>query len=333
MALTRGERFDSIRKVAASLVENDLPQIELALDTFGAPDVNRWEYDGDNEYVFARLRSADDDVIVELKSYFDGQGASVAVPESSGPWRDDHVRLFLTHTHPNKVLAKEVRDRLLLYGIDTFVAHEMIEVSKEWQEEIELALATCDALAALVTKDLINSPYCDQEIGFAMGRRIVVIPVRQEADPHGFFAKYHGAPGGQGLYADWTIANGIFDALVNNSKTKEKMGPAIAHRYCTSRSFDRARENTQLLIDMPREMWTDQMVEEVEAAGPENSQLDQGVWIPTQQRIPDFVSEHLDGLLDRKSDQPAVESSGLEVSAASEDDIPFSAAGDDDIPF
>jgi hypothetical protein len=57
------------------------------------------------------------------------------------------------------------------------------------------------------------------------------------------------------------------------------------------------------------------------------------VWIPTQQRIPDFVSEHLDGLLDRKPDQPAVESSGFEVSAASEDDIPFSAAGDDDIPF
>lgn len=323
MALTPGERFDSITKITAALVENDFPQIELALDTFGAPDVNRWEYEGDKEYVFARLRSADDDVIVELKSYFDGQGASVAMPESDGPWCDGHIRLFLTHTHPNKVLAKEVRDWLLLYGIDAFVAHEMIEVSKEWQEEIELALATCDALAALVTKDLINSPYCDQEIGFAMGRRIVVIPVRQEADPHGFFAKYHGAAGGQGSYAHWTIADGIFDALIRNPKTKDNMGPAIARRYCTSRSFDRARENTQLLIDMPKEMWTDQMVDEVETAGGENSQLDQGVWTPTQQRIPDFVSEHLAGLLDRRPASPAVESSGFEISAAGDDEIPF----------
>jgi hypothetical protein len=323
MALNRGERLDSIKKVAAALVENDRPQIELALDTFGAPDVNGWEYDGDNEYVFARLRSADDDVIVELKSYFDGQGASVAVPESDGPWCGDHVRLFLTHTHPNKVLVKEVRDRLLLYGIDTFVAHEMIEVSKEWQEEIELALATCDALAALVTKDLINSPYCDQEIGFAMGRRIVVIPIRQEADPHGFFAKYHGAPGDRGPYAHWTIADGVFDALVRNPKTKDKMGPAIARRYCTSQSFDRARKNAKFLIDMPKEMWTDQMVGEVEAAGPENSQLDQGVWIPTQQRIPDFVSEHLDELLERNSDASVIEAPGFEPSAAGDDDIPF----------
>jgi len=316
VALTRAERFDSIKEITAALVQDDLPQIELALDTFGAPDVNRWEREDDNEYVIDRLRSADDDVIVELKSYFDGRGASVTVPESDGPWCDGHV-------HPNKVLAKEVRDRLLLYGVDTFVAHEMIEVSKEWQEEIELALATCDALAALVTKDLINSPYCDQEIGFAMGRRVVVIPVRQEADPHGFFAKYHGAPGGQGSYADRTIADGIFDALVRNSKTKDRMGPAIVRRYRTSRSFDRARENTKLLIEMPREMWTDQMVGEVEAAGGENSQLDQGVWIPTQQRIPDFVSEHLAELLNRKSGAPADNVLGFVPSANGEDDIPF----------
>jgi hypothetical protein len=332
MALTRGERFDSITKVADSLVENDLPQIELALDTFGAPDLNRWEYEGGKEYVFARLRSADDDVIVELKSYFEGQGASVAVPESDGPWRDGHIRLFLTHTHSNKVLAKEVRDRLLLYGIDTFVAHEMIEVSKEWQEEIELALATCDALAALVTKDLINSAYCDQEVGFAMGRRIVVIPVRQEADPHGFFAKYHGAPGDQGPYGHWMIADGIFDALIRNSKTKDKMGPAVVRRYCTSKSFDRARENTQFLIDMHKEMWTDQMVDEVEKAGGENSQLDLGVWTPTQQRIPDFVSEHLDGLLDRTSRAPAVDPSDFEVVEPSDFEV-SAAGGDDEIPF
>jgi TIR domain len=216
-----------------------------------------------------------------------------------------------------------VRDQLLPCGIDTFVAHEMIEVSKEWQEEIELALATCNALAALVTKDLINSPYCDQEIGFAMGRRIVAIPIRQEADPHGFFAKFHGAPGGQGAYAHWTIADGIFDALVKNPKSKDKMGPAIVRRYCTSGSFDRARENTQYLIDMPKEIWTDEMVDEVEKAGPKNSQLDKGVWISTQQRIPDFVAEHLSELLDRKSEAAAAEVSDFEFSAAGDDDIPF----------
>lgn len=323
MALTRGERFDSIKRIATALAGEPPAQLELALDTFGVPEKNRWEHDDDNEYIISRLRDAEDDVITELRSYLDGQGASVAVPDSGGPWRDGEIRVFLTHTHPNKVLANDVRERLQLYGIDVFVAHETIEVSKAWQEEIELALATCDALAALVTKDLINSPYCDQEIGFAMGRGVVVIPIRQEADPHGFIAKYQGAPGGQGHYAHWTVANGIFNALVKNPKTKNMMGPSVARRYCTSRSFDNARENTQYLIEMPRAMWTDQMVEDVERAGAENSQLEQGVWIPTQQPIPEFVSGHLDDLLERGSETVTDDNWRIASAPGSEDDIPF----------
>lgn len=327
MALTRGERLNCIKQIAAALIGEELPQIELALDTFGVADANRWECDSDSEYIIARLRSTEDDTIVELKSYLDGQGASVSVLRSGGPWRDGYIRLFLTHTHPNKALAKKIRDRLVLYGIDTFVAHEMIEVSKEWQEEIELALATCDALAALVTKDLIHSPYCDQEIGYAMGRRVVIIPIRQEADPHGFIAKYHGAPGDPGPYADWTIADGIFDALVRNPKTKGKMGPPIVRRYCTSTSFDYARKNTAYLLDLPKEQWTDDMVDAVEKAGSENSQLDDGVWIPDNTRIPDLVREHLDELLDRTESVAAtsdfIGASDFASSRGSDDDIPF----------
>jgi hypothetical protein len=327
MALTRGERLDCIKQIAAALVGEELPQAELALDTFGAIDTNRWEYDSDIDYILARLRSSDDDIIVELKSYLNGQGASVSVPESDGPWHDGYIRLFLTHTHPNKVLAKNIRERLLLYGIDTFVAHEMIEVSKEWQEEIELALATCNALAALVTKDLILSPYCDQEIGYAMDSRVVIIPVRQEADPHGFFAKYHGAPGDKGPYAHLTIADGIFDALVRNPKTKDDMGLSIVRRYCTSTSYDYARKNTAYLLNLPEEQWTDEMVDAVEKAGSENSQLEDGVWIPDNRRIPDLVRAHLDELLHR------AESSADTSDFARASEFASSGGSDDDIPF
>jgi hypothetical protein len=64
MALTRGERFDYIKQIAGFLDGEKLPQIALALDTFGASDINRWECDDDNEYVISRLRSTEDGVIV-----------------------------------------------------------------------------------------------------------------------------------------------------------------------------------------------------------------------------------------------------------------------------
>jgi hypothetical protein len=318
VALPRGERLTLIKQIASALPD-DFAEIELTLDTFEVPEPSHWENWGDNhDYALLRLPSATDEALVELHAHLHPDVSRGITPVAGGPWQEGYIKLFLTHTHPNKVVAKEVRDRLLQFGIDTFVAHEMIEPTKEWEEEIERALITCEALAALLTEDLVGSNYCDQEIGFALGRGIIVIPIRQQANPHGFIRKYQGVPGAGGPYAAWKIAHGIFDALVKNEKTKAKMGPAIAKRYSTSGSFDQARENTAYLLAMTKEMWTDGMVEEVERAGKENSQLDQGVWIPTNQRIPDLVSAHLKKLLDREPEKVT-----MADGAAGSDDIPF----------
>jgi hypothetical protein len=52
------------------------------------------------------------------------------------------------------LLAKELKDALVLYAIDGFVAHEDIEPTKEWLIEIETALETCHGLVALLTRPL-----------------------------------------------------------------------------------------------------------------------------------------------------------------------------------
>lgn len=327
MALTPGERLDLIKQLTADLADEEWGEIELTLDTFKADDLGPREGWGDDaDYTRRRLRRSTDEVLVALHAHLHPDVSTGITPTAGGPWKEGYVKLFLTHTHPNKMLAKNVRERLLLYGIDAFVAHEMIEPTREWQEEIELALMTCEALAAILTADLIGSKYCDQEIGFVMGRGLVVIPVRQEADPHGFFGKYQGVPsGGDGPYAHWQIANGIFDALLKNPKTSGKMGHAVARRYCTSTSYDEARKNTAYLLDLPKEQWTDEMVDEVEKSGTENSQLVDGVWLPDNTPIPEVVSAHLDELLDRAGTRLKIDGSdfGIGVRSGGDDDIPF----------
>jgi TIR domain len=72
------------------------------------------------------------------------------------------------------------------FGVDAFVAHDTIEPTRPWQDVIESALATCHALAALVTTDFKESNWCDQEVGFAVGRGILIISVRIGHDPYGF---------------------------------------------------------------------------------------------------------------------------------------------------
>jgi nucleoside 2-deoxyribosyltransferase len=88
-----------------------------------------------------------------------------------------------------KVETVDLAERLSEYGVTGFVAHEDIEPTKEWEEEIRLALTTCDALAALLRDGFRASTWTDQEVGFAIGRGILVVPIRMGLDPYGFMAR------------------------------------------------------------------------------------------------------------------------------------------------
>src|SRR5207253_879179 len=93
-------------------------------------------------------------------------------------WRPDMLRLFITHLASHRAFAGQLQELLLDYGISSFVAHNDIEPTLEWQVQIETALATCDALVALLHDKFHASYWTDQEIGFAMGRRVPTFAVK-----------------------------------------------------------------------------------------------------------------------------------------------------------
>jgi hypothetical protein len=323
VALTRRERLECIKQITAALVGEQLPQVELALDTFGAPDCNRWECDNDNEYVIARLRPAADDTLVELRSYIAGDGTSVSIDAAADSWEESRFRLFLSHTSAHKGLAKELRDHLRPYGFDVFVAHEDIKPTREWEQEIELALATCDGMLALITPDFIKSEFCDQEVGYAMGRRLLVAAIMHGEQPHGFVGKWQGIPGERpdDEFAAKKLARKVFETFAENEKTNAEMASAIVGRYVNSTSFENARANTSRLMNIPKGLWTEQMVDNVERAGKENGQIEDAFWYGG--KVPGAVREHLDQLLERQQDPAPANESDFIPAGASDDDIPF----------
>lgn len=321
MALTPGERVTLTKRIGETLMAQSFSDLDLVMDTFKAPESFRPDeaWDGEKyDYVLRRLRDSRDEILVGLHAHlYPDVSMEAAAAGAVGPWRDGHFRLFLSHTNANKKLAAQIRELLLGYGIDTFVAHDMIEPTKEWMDEIETALGTCDGLVALLTEDFVTSKWCDQEIGFAVARGVLIVAVRQGADPHGFISKYQAVPGDATTLAAHTIARGIFDTLIANPMTNPKMSPALVHSYANSGSFDDARANLQRVMNIPQEHWTDEMVELTEKAGEENSQLYHGIW--NYQRIPVVLTAHLDELLERES---AAAAEGVPA-PASDDDIPF----------
>ena len=109
-------------------------------------------------------------------------------------WKPGYFRLFISHLSDNKESASNLKECLQNFGIDGFVAHEDITPSKEWEQEIEAALFSLDALCAIVVPGFEKSRWCDQEVGIALGRKKMVFSIKKGKNPYGFFGKYQALP-------------------------------------------------------------------------------------------------------------------------------------------
>jgi hypothetical protein len=103
---------------------------------------------------------------------------------------DKGFRVFLSHRSKSKKKAADLKERLALFGVSCFVAHQDVSPTKAWQDEIELALHSMDAFVALMTKGFHDSLWTDQEVGFAFARAVPIVTLRLGADPYGFIGKF-----------------------------------------------------------------------------------------------------------------------------------------------
>jgi len=128
-------------------------------------------------------------------------------------WRNDGFRVFLSHKSQVKKETADLKDRLKMYGVTCFVAHKDIEPTLAWQNEIEKALFSMDALVALISEDFHDSNWTDQEVGVAFGRKVPIVTAGLGGTPRGFIGKY------QALPCTWESATeNIVKILIKNEK-------------------------------------------------------------------------------------------------------------------
>lgn len=149
-------------------LENDLEKIEEQI----LGRVKRLLREETNDFV-------DKVVIQPLPAH----AARITLPSDCRYWATGHFRLFISHLSENKLSATKLKAALEPLGISAFVAHEDIKPTAEWQDEIERALFSMDALAAILSEGFEKSKWTDQEIGVALGRNVLVLPIRYGIDP------------------------------------------------------------------------------------------------------------------------------------------------------
>ena len=135
-------------------------------------------------------------------------------------WRNGYFRMFISHITSKKKQASRLKTVLEDYGITSFVAHEDINPTKEWQKEIQRALNSMDCMSAMLYEGFHQSNWCDQEVGIALGRNVTVLPLLPDSDPYGFFGEYQGIKI-KGMYPE-ALAKEIFKILCDNTNTRSK---------------------------------------------------------------------------------------------------------------
>ncbi len=160
-------------------------------------------------------------------------------------WLPGYFRLFISHLSAFKVRAAQLQAALLRYGITAFVAHNDIEPTKEWEDEIEKALFSMEALVAILTPRFRESNWTDQETGVAIGRDVLIIPIMKGIAPYGFIAKFQGLQG-EGKSVN-QVADGVFQILANNPKTKPRLAEALVDQILLSADSSSALERLGVL--------------------------------------------------------------------------------------
>lgn len=164
-------------------------------------------------------------------------------------WANGYFRLFISHLTKYKIAARNLKICMKEYGIDCFVAHEDIQVLKEWEIEIENALFSMDALCAIVTPDFRNSDWCDQEVGIALGQKKAVLPISKEMMPYGFFGKYQ-ALKSAGKNTN-EIAKALWFVITENIKTRQIYFDKFLSLIVNSATKKEALERLKILKECP----------------------------------------------------------------------------------
>ncbi len=178
MTLTPSERVNLLTIIAERLGTERWKFIDVVLNQFGIETPNNW--DGSPvDYIMLTAKDASDKALTGLAAHVGHRVGELTFPGVEPSfWRKNMLRLFVSHLATHRAFAGELQEHLFRYGISSFVAHNDIEPTLEWQTQIETALSTCDALVALLHDKFHASNWTDQEIGFAMGRGVPTFAVR-----------------------------------------------------------------------------------------------------------------------------------------------------------
>ena len=276
--MTPSEKIKIIKEITNRLVRDDWTMVNLTLRQFGIHTIEPDDfYGGLSEYIPRMLEGNSDQTLIELSQHLEINlfESPSSIPDPTF-WKKNHFKLFLSHISSFKKETAELQQALLSYGITSFVAHEDIEPTKEWQSEIEIALKTMDGLVSLLTPGFHESKWTDQEVGVAIGRSVPILSIRFGLDPYGFIGKYQGLQGSGKSFEQ--ISKNILQIFLYNESSQQKMVNGLVYSFIKSETYSESKEKIGLIEEAP--YLSAEQLQLLENSISENSQVRRSYGVP-----------------------------------------------------
>jgi len=258
-----------LKEISTRLGAENYPLIDVTLKQFSLPWADEWR-GTQTSYVLAMTEAAPDQSLIDLAQHVGYRFEQDVSPRVDPPfWRTGMLRLFISHLAVHRAFAGDLQEALLRYGISSFVAHNDIEPTLEWQTQIETALASCEALVALLHDKFHQSNWTDQEIGFAMGCGVPAFAVRFNETPYGFIGRFQ-AFNANGKTAAH-LARELFDSCRKNKQTQRRMSGILVGLFEQSGSYATAKDRIEYLEEL--EVWDPSFSTRIRTGAEGNSQI------------------------------------------------------------
>ena len=211
-------------------------------------------------------------------------------------------RVFISHLAERKAEVYKLSRSLGHFGFASFVAHEAIEPSREWRREIERALNSCDLLIAYVTPRFSESRWADQEVGWALGRGLVAIPVKVDGEtPYGFIGSYQAITKTSEMkQVDLSrrVFKAICEAVFNEQRpgareVAERIVPLVIKAVGRASKRETAVLFCNLCRKIPEPLWTSAIKNNLMAALDRNPLLGRIHPPDESDSIADFLRKHV----------------------------------------
>lgn len=288
------EKIRLVTEAAGALSNRTDAEVQLILRSFRVPTYELDYVDAPDlhYYCMTQLEEAEEEQLVSVHEYVLGghQPEADAIRAGINPWASNPVRVFISHCHEDAMFVSDVRDLLKGFGIDAFVAHNDINPTKRWRDTIRVALSTCDFMMALLHERFHESQWCDQEVGWALGRGIPVMPIRREGqneDRRDGFLEEHQDLGlaANRAGAEWFVAKKLFEHILAEPTMREISTQALIQAFVNSNAFDTTRWLWGYIAQVPT--FGPEQLRTLETAAQENRQIFDAIY--QQKHVPDLI--------------------------------------------